>query len=207
MNDFRSRLLLAIFSLLYSRLQLFHEVTGRALFGQAWHARRLHWIEHGGDYPTVVDVGAGEGRLIAECKKRSMPVLGIEPAFKMRMSARRGAVALLNGYSDDIPFASETVDLVVATYPGPWIFDDLTWNEFRRVLKPRGRVWVLLGGTYERGEWTCIRRLAFELAYGRSSGYTREDRLRYSDDFSLELREENDDWGRFYVLEGCRPAD
>ena len=204
MSDIRSRLLLAVFPLLYSRLQLFHEPAGRALFGDAWHQRRMNCLGQAGEAGSILEIGAGEGRLIHECGRRMIFVRGVEPSGDMRSSATNRQVVLVPGMAQDIPIARASIDLAVATYPGSWIFDDGTWTEIDRVLAPEGRVWVLLGGTYERGPGAFFRSPMLRLAYG-GAGVTLPGQLRpAAEGFDLRVERGCDRWGHFYVLHADR---
>jgi ubiquinone/menaquinone biosynthesis C-methylase UbiE len=49
-------------------------------------------------------------------------------------------VALSRGYAQFLPFATDSLDSVVVTFPSEYITDRLTLAEVRRVLNPSGRL-------------------------------------------------------------------
>jgi ubiquinone/menaquinone biosynthesis C-methylase UbiE len=51
---------------------------------------------------------------------------------------------LVRAIAQKIPFASETFDSLVSTFPSEYIFDMQTLSEAHRVLRSRGRLIVLL---------------------------------------------------------------
>ena len=202
MKHLRTKLLNLAFDLLYSRFVFFHELAGRVLYGPAWHARRLACLAQLDGHRAVIDVGAGEGRLVAAASRRAIGLRGVEPSLVMRRSAMRRGVWLASGSSCRLPLHAGSVDAIVVTYPGRWILGVETWREFRRVMSNDAAVVVLLGGTYERGPWARTRGLFARAAYGPGD----VQRLEYSmaADYGIDLNIEvlNDHWGRLFVLRG-----
>jgi SAM-dependent methyltransferase len=163
------------FEFLYGYGALLHEPAGQALFGRAWHGRRIAVLATLVDERrSVVDVGCGDGRLIAAATQRGLSAIGIDPSRRMLRRARVSGALVARARAEALPFATGSADAVLSTYPGPWILDSAAWNEFDRVLKPGGEVVVLLGGTYESGRAAWLRGLALRIVYGPRAGVAKD---------------------------------
>ncbi|MGC8713599.1 MAG: class I SAM-dependent methyltransferase [Leptodesmis sp.] len=90
---------------------------------------------------VAADVGAGTGigaRLLAD---RGIQVLAIEPNEDMRTAATSHEnVEFLVGTAEQIPLDSASVDLVTSFQAFHWFDFDKSLKEFRRILKPSGRL-------------------------------------------------------------------
>jgi len=62
--------------------------------------------------------------------------------------------------AQSLPFAAQTFDTVVSTFPSEFIFDSRTLSEAQRVLRQRGRV-VLLPAAWIVGRKTIDRLAAW----------------------------------------------
>ena len=96
----------------------------------------------------VLDVGVGTGlvaRRAAEIVGNPALVTGVDPSPGMLASARLPAgVTLVEGRAEDIPFPDESFDFVSMGYALRHISDlSIAFREFRRVLKPGGRLCIL----------------------------------------------------------------
>lgn len=168
MTGIRRRVLEVIFGLLYRRLGFLHETAGRAIYGSAWDGRRRHVV------PTdrngvLLDVGCGEGRLLQTIHTHPLFALGVEPSPVMARRARRRNVAVVQATAQALPTRSGSVCHVIATYPGPWIADQRTWDEIARVTVPGASVQILLGGDIVRGRGSFVRSRLMRLAYGTTN--------------------------------------
>lgn len=99
------------------------------------------------DQLVAADVGAGTGigaRLLAD---RGVWVRAIEPNADMRLAATaHERVEFLDGTAEHIPLDLASVDLVTSFQAFHWFDFDKSLQEFRRILKPNGRlalVWSL----------------------------------------------------------------
>jgi SAM-dependent methyltransferase len=90
---------------------------------------------------VAADIGAGTGigsRLLAT---RGIRVLAIEPNAHMRASATpHELVEFLTGTAEQIPLQAASVDLVVSFQAFHWFDFIKSLKEFRRILKPGGRL-------------------------------------------------------------------
>ncbi len=89
----------------------------------------------------AADVGAGTGigaRLLAD---RGIKVVAIEPNEDMRKAATSHEnVEFLVGTAERIPLENASVDLVTSFQAFHWFDFDKSLKEFRRILKPSGRL-------------------------------------------------------------------
>jgi ubiquinone/menaquinone biosynthesis C-methylase UbiE len=90
---------------------------------------------------TAADVGAGTGigaRLLAD---RGIQVVAIEPNEDMRTAATpHEGVEFLVGTAEQTPLKDASVDLVTSFQAFHWFDFDKSLQEFRRILKPSGRL-------------------------------------------------------------------
>jgi SAM-dependent methyltransferase len=102
---------------------------------------------------TVVDVGAGTGRLTLLCAARAARVYAVEPAAPMRRlleekirGRRLDNVDVAAGFSDALPLPDASVDLVVSASAfgsDPRRGGEAGLHELRRVVRPGGRIAIL----------------------------------------------------------------
>jgi SAM-dependent methyltransferase len=103
---------------------------------------------------TVVDLGAGTGKLTRLLVTAFNRVVAIEPAAEMRRVLERlcPAAESLPGTGQDIPMPDASVDAVFAAQAFHWFDDEGAVAEIARVLRPRGAVvlaWNLPAGPWE----------------------------------------------------------
>ena len=93
---------------------------------------------------TAADIGAGTGissRLLAE---RAVRVLAIEPNAEMRQAAApHTLVEFREGTSEATNLPDAALDLVACFQSFHWFNPVLTLPEFRRILKPSGRLAIV----------------------------------------------------------------
>lgn len=92
----------------------------------------------------AADIGAGTGissRLLAE---RGVHVIAIEPNLEMREAALpHPSVEFHDGSAENTNLSNASVDLVVCFQSFHWFDPEPTLLEFRRILKPTGRLAVV----------------------------------------------------------------
>ena len=114
----------------------------------AWYRRRV-LRDHGlGPGQRVLDIAVGTGLLAREAAGIVGPdglVVGLDPSFGMLTQARASlALPLVQGRAEDLPFADASFDLVTMGYALRHMADfGSVFGQFRRVLKPGGRLLVL----------------------------------------------------------------
>ncbi len=91
---------------------------------------------------TVVDVGAGTGKLTRELVGSGAQVVGIEPVPAMRAQLERAVTAAraLDGTAEALPLDDGSVDAIVVAQAFHWFDGPAALAEFHRVLRPGGRV-------------------------------------------------------------------
>lgn len=108
-----------------------------------WNSKRLHDIVDLTD-KTVLDIGAGSGRLTFAAVEKAAYVYAIEPVATLRDFIRAEAtinghtnIRVTEGFVTDLPFPDNTFDAVIF---GHIIGDDLEAElaEIERVCKPSG---------------------------------------------------------------------
>jgi SAM-dependent methyltransferase len=89
---------------------------------------------------TVVDVGAGTGKLTRLLVGSGARVVAVEPVAEMR--ALIGEVEAVDGTAEELPFADGTVDVVTVAQAFHWFDHARALPELHRVLRPGG--WLAL---------------------------------------------------------------
>jgi SAM-dependent methyltransferase len=116
---------------------------------------------------TVLDLGAGTGKLTRLLVPAFGRVVAVEPAEAMRRVLETicpGAEAL-PGTGQEIPLADESVDAVFAAQAFHWFDDGRAVAEIARVLRPRGA--LVLMWNVPAGPWKPSTAAAEELLTGR----------------------------------------
>lgn len=125
----------------------FHRVSadydrGRPRYPAEAVARMLAGV----DMPAeVVDVGAGTGQLTEALADAGARVTAVEPGAEPRrlLEQRAGDRArVLDARAESLPLADGSVDLVVCADSFHWLDAERALAEFRRVLRPSGRLCV-----------------------------------------------------------------
>src|SRR5687768_12852267 len=157
-----------------------YDPLSRLLGAQRFHRRLL---DQAGVRPgqRVLEIGCGTGNLLLAAKQTQPAaiVVGLDPdltalARASRKARRRGlAVQLDRGYADQLPYADESVDVVLSSFMlhhvpadqrGPAI------REVRRVLRPGGALHLvdIDGAAAPADGWIARRAHQHE--------HTRDDR-------------------------------
>jgi SAM-dependent methyltransferase len=124
---------------------------------------------------TVLDLGAGTGKLTRLLEPRFEQVVAVEPADAMRrlLVERLPDVEALAGTGQAIPLPDRSVDAVFAAQAFHWFDDERAVAEIARVLRPRGTLVVLwnhpAGSAWEPAvddvERLLLRRSPHDTAY------------------------------------------
>lgn len=95
----------------------------------------------------VLDVACGTGAAsvaAAAIVGRSGSVVGVDPSTGMLREARRHGITVVRGRAEALPLASATFDFVSMGYALRHVSDlRVAFAEYRRVLKPRGRLLLM----------------------------------------------------------------
>ena len=154
----RSSLLLWLYERLYRELAWAYDPVSWLVSGGRWRQWQLASLPYlAGE--TILDLGCGPGHLVAELLRRGKNAYGIDRSPAMQRLANRrlrragfpGRVVGADARS--LPFATASVDSVVLTFPTPIVRQADLWQELARVLRPTGRVVVVLGARAHRVAW------------------------------------------------------
>lgn len=96
----------------------------------------------------VLDVATGTGQVAREAARVVHPtgmVVGVDPSRRMLAEARKTATGpLVQGIGEELPFAAERFDFLSMGFALRHVADlEAAFGEYRRVLKPGGRVLLL----------------------------------------------------------------
>jgi ubiquinone/menaquinone biosynthesis C-methylase UbiE len=126
----------------------------------------------------VLEIGHGPGHLQRVLLEQNLLAVGIDESSQMGRLAKRNLrrffhsnagepphfaytqINLTRGISQDLPFAAESFDTLVSTFPSEYIFDPKTLAEALRVLAGNGRFIILPGATI-LGRGIMDRAMAF----------------------------------------------
>jgi SAM-dependent methyltransferase len=143
----------------------------RALFGTLYRNRTLYWlastIPFAGQWrrwqrlvlprlwgTDVLEVGCGLGTLLADMVQEGYHCSAIDQSPQMVAAARdtlrrrgleRENTPIQQASVKLLPFADASFDDVVSTFPTEYIADRQTIHEIGRVLRPGGRLIIVLG--------------------------------------------------------------
>jgi SAM-dependent methyltransferase len=98
------------------------------------------------DDATVLDLGAGTGKLTRVLAARYALVIAVEPLAELRaiLAERVPEAEALPGAAEEIPLGDGAVDAVFAAQSFHWFANEVALAEIARVLRPGGvfaRVW------------------------------------------------------------------
>lgn len=120
---------------------------------------------------SVLELGCGTGGLHQTLAAGSLPLVGLDSSAQMlaltRRRLRRAALPfrLVRATAQALPFPSASFDTIIATFPSEYIVDPATIADMWRVLRPDGRVVIVLAAVFERlGLYERAVALAYWLA-------------------------------------------
>jgi len=108
---------------------------------------------------TVVELGAGTGKLTDRLLELGHDVLATDPLDEMlqHLKLRHPDLRVATAPAEAVPVATRTVDTVVAGQAFHWFDTDRALREAARMLKPEGRIALVWNLRDERIPW--VRRL------------------------------------------------
>ena len=106
-------------------------------------ADALRWIL-GPNPLTILDLGAGTGKLSARAVELGHGVIAVDPSRRMLDYTRKiRGVQTMIGSAEAIPLGPASVDAVIAGQAFHWFEHDTALPEIARVLKPGGTLGLL----------------------------------------------------------------
>jgi SAM-dependent methyltransferase len=123
------------------------------------------WLIPAGAH-TVLDLGAGTGKLTRAQVARGLDVIAVEPIDEMRetLEATLPEVRALKGTAEEIPLPDRSVDVITVAQAWHWVDVELATAEAARVLKPGGTLGLIWNRRDERVPW--VERLSHVMGSG-----------------------------------------
>jgi len=172
----RARVLRYLFGLLYKNRLLYWLASTIPFAGQWRRWQRLALPRLRGR--DVLEVGCGIGTLVADMAAAGYSCTAVDRSPQMVAATRarlrhRGLLDRTPVHIADVqalPFADERFDSVVSTFPTEYISDPATMREIGRVLRPGGRLIVVLSASLLPASLLLLPLVAVQtLVYGRGS--------------------------------------
>jgi ubiquinone/menaquinone biosynthesis C-methylase UbiE len=138
------------FRLLYYELAWTYDAVAWSVSRGQWKA----WGQTAIPYLVghcVLELGFGPGHLLVALAERDFHLAGLDTSPHMARMARRRLrrsglrATLARAHAQNIPFPDHAFDSVVATFPTAHIIEPETIAEITRVLRPGGRLVVVVG--------------------------------------------------------------
>jgi SAM-dependent methyltransferase len=125
---------------------------------------------------TVLDVGAGTGKLTRLLVRSGARVVAVEPIAEMRSLI--GDVEAVDGTAEELPFADGAADVITVAQAFHWFDHERALPELHRVLRPGGAlalVWNMrdLDDPLQRGVENLLAPIRGETPLHRA-GYWRD---------------------------------
>jgi SAM-dependent methyltransferase len=186
----QARLRRGLFELLYKHRALYWFASTIPFAGQWRVWQRLVLPRLGGR--DVLEVGCGIGDLLVDMARAGYRCQAIDRSPQMVAATRdklarkglAGEVAVVEGRVQDLPFDDASFDTVVSTFPTEYIYDPVALREVARVLRPGGRLIVVVGANLlPIGPLHILLTLFHALVYGGSPrlAFRRAQRIRRQD--------------------------
>lgn len=144
------------FRLLYREMAWTYDLVSWLVSGGEWRAwmRAALVVVQPKAGERVLEVAHGTGHLLMALDDMRAEVWGVDYSAQMGRIARArtgGRVGLARAMGEALPFADETFDGLVCTFPSDFVLRDVTLREFWRVLRPDGRGAIVLHGVRTTG--------------------------------------------------------
>ncbi len=181
-----------LFEMLYKNRYLYRFASTVPFAGQwrVWQRLVLPRLQ-GHD---VLELGCGLGDLLADMLAEGYDCRAVEHSPQMVAAAhatlRKRKVGqstwVIQGSAQSLPFPDSTFDTVVSTFPSEYIYDPNTIAEVVRVLRPGGRVIVILGANLlPIGLLQPLLVLIHMLVYGSRALFKSGKRRKLDEDAPL----------------------
>lgn len=104
---------------------------------------------------TVLDLGAGTGKLTRALTARGLEVIAVDPSPRMleQLSAAVPDATVHKGTAEDIPLADASVDAVLVAQAWHWVNQSVALLSVARVLRPGGTLGLVWNMRDQRVPW------------------------------------------------------
>jgi SAM-dependent methyltransferase len=170
----RAAVLRAAFELLYRNRWLYWLASTIPFAGQwrVWQRRVMPRIV--GD--RLLEVGCGTGTLLGDLLAAGYDCVAVDASPQMvaathaelrRRRLDHSPTRVWKARAQDLPFTDGAFDTVISTFPSPYIADERAIREIARVLRPGGRLVVVVGASLLPTRAWLLPFVALQrLAYG-----------------------------------------
>lgn len=110
-----------------------------------------------GPSATVLDLGAGTGKLTRQLVPTGATIVAVEPleSMRRRLASALPGVAALAGTAEAIPLPDRSVDAVVVAQAFHWFRGEVALREIHRVLGPGGRLGLIWNVRDDSVDWVA----------------------------------------------------
>lgn len=132
-------------------------------------AEAVDWLLPSGA-KTVLDLGAGTGKLTRALTARGLDVIAVDPSPNM-LDQLRDAVPeaiVREGTAEDIPLGDASVDAILVAQAWHWVDQELALPSVARVLKPGGTLGLVWNIRDERVPWVARLTEVMHAAQGET---------------------------------------
>jgi len=138
------------------------------------------------DAKTVLDLGAGTGKLTRALAARGLEVFAVDPSPKMleQLSAAIPGATVSVGTAEDIPLADASVDAVVVAQAWHWVNQELALPSVARVLRPGGTLGLVWNIRDDRVPW--VQRLTTVMHPAEGETYMQTGHIEHGPFGELE---------------------
>ncbi len=137
-----------LYHLLYNELAPFYDlVSWLVSFGQwdRWRRSALGFVQG----ERVLEIGFGTGELLYLLAVKAERTVGLDASAAMhritadKLQRRHTKVPRIQAIAQRLPFADESFDTVVMTFPAEFVLQAITHREVERILSPGGRLVIV----------------------------------------------------------------
>lgn len=184
------------FRLLYNEMAWTYDSVAYIVSLGQWRNWQRTALKHAKLAPgiRVLELAHGTGNLQMDLANLDIErfALDLSPSMgsiaQRKLQRNKKSAPLVRASGTDLPFADQSMDAVLSTFPTPFILEDKTLASVQRVLKPGGRFVVVMNGILTGGG---VLRSTLEAAYrvtGQRAEWTRNlDDLFAAHGFSLKI--------------------